>query len=525
VKFLDYIRVAFRNIGRQKLRSALTIFAVVIGATSVTIMLALATSAKDFFVHQFEATGQLQQVSVSQATDFTYRGDQFNNGGGPGNGNATTPKLTDALIARIKALPHVVNLTGVTQAQGFEALIYHGKELAMGGRASSPPQAYDPNGTIKQQIVAGRDLRESDGVGVIVLSTAYADALGVKQDYGALVGQKVTLRTQYGFSGEGAPVPPAPPTTQGPDQRGPGPGAQPPGFCKGGGGGGPPPSGPGAASCNPSTDLAATIVGVASYGSHQTLVVLPLKWARGLDESRTWVVSMADQDAYDQAQRAFQQARQNCFSPGHPAQCGQQPPPQPHYTLITTNQFDQDGYGEIIVQADSASNAEPLAAAIRTFGVGAASAQAYVNQQEGIFNILALILGGIGAIALVVAAIGVINTMVMAILERTREIGVLRACGATRATIRRLYTFEAAMLGFWGGVFGVLVGFLLTLAANPIINNQLKVNSISSSNIITLPLWLVLAVVAATTLIGTLAGLYPASRAARLNPVEALRYE
>ena len=178
-----------------------------------------------------------------------------------------------------------------------------------------------------------------------------------------------------------------------------------------------------------------------------------------------------------------------------------------------------------MVEADSASDANGVAAAIRSYGVGAVSADSFIKQQEGIFNILALILGGIGAIALAVAAIGVINTMVMAILERTREIGVLRACGATRATIRRLFTFEAAMLGFWGGVFGVLLGFLLTLVANPIINNQLKVNSISQTNIITLPLWLVLAVVGATTLIGTLAGLYPASRAARLNPVEALRYE
>src|SRR5205807_6323846 len=97
----------------------------------------------------------------------------------------------------------------------------------------------------------------------------------------------------------------------------------------------------------------------------------------------------------------------------------------------------------------------------------------FVDQQLQVFQIVSYVLGGIGGIALAVAAIGVINTMVMAILERTREIGVLRACGATRATIRRLFTIEAGLLGFLGGVFGIVVGFGLTRIANVVINKQL----------------------------------------------------
>jgi putative ABC transport system permease protein len=119
----------------------------------------------------------------------------------------------------------------------------------------------------------------------------------------------------------------------------------------------------------------------------------------------------------------------------------------------------------------------------------------------------------------------VINTMVMAILERTREIGVLRACGATRATIRRLFTLEAGLLGFLGGALGVVAGFGLTRIANVVINKQLTAGSVKAHDIIGLSLLLVLAVIVATTLIGVLAGLYPAVRASRLNPVEALRHE
>jgi putative ABC transport system permease protein len=125
----------------------------------------------------------------------------------------------------------------------------------------------------------------------------------------------------------------------------------------------------------------------------------------------------------------------------------------------------------------------------------------------------------------VVAAIGVVNTMVMAILERTREIGVMRAIGAKRSTVRSLFTFEASILGFLGGVIGVGIGYGLTRVANIFVNKQLASNSVKVHNIITLPLWLILTVIGISTLIGLLAGLYPAARAAKLDPVEALRYE
>jgi putative ABC transport system permease protein len=101
----------------------------------------------------------------------------------------------------------------------------------------------------------------------------------------------------------------------------------------------------------------------------------------------------------------------------------------------------------------------------------------------------------------------------------------MRAVGARRSTVSRLFTVEASMLGFMGGVIGLGIGYGLTLIANPLINKQLKANSITSSNIITLPIWLILGVIVLTTLIGMFAGLYPARRAARLDPVEALHYE
>src|ERR1700758_2956680 len=93
MRFTDYIMLALRNITRQKLRSALTIFAVVIGATSVTIMLSLVFSLKGFMTKQFEANGTFQQVAVSPQTDITWN--DHSNGG---NNCTACVKLTDDLV-------------------------------------------------------------------------------------------------------------------------------------------------------------------------------------------------------------------------------------------------------------------------------------------------------------------------------------------------------------------------------------------------------------------------------------------
>ena len=487
----DVAGQAFRSIRRQRLRSGLTIFAVMIGAGSVTIMLALVSGAQGFFLHQFESTGQLEQVVVTQATDLSYNEAQGGGRSGPSDGTAA--KLNDALATRVASVPHVVGLAKNAELGGtFESITYNGVKLR-----AEQVQASDTNGIVQHVITVGRDLNASDGVGALLITADYATKWGMSRDSAKnMIGKQVTLTTASFFTGQGATLPD--PLVQWNEQRSATPG--PPNACCGPGGSGPQ---------QKPTVLTATVIGIVADERGGSLYV-PMTWARGL-----------------LTERHYQQEQQPQPAPATCCRPGQQPPQAqpPTFTLTTTSRLDRDGYSSFIVKADQATNADAVAAAIRGLGVGAVSAQSFIREQNDLFRTIGLVFGGIGAIALLVAAIGVINTMVMAILERTREIGVLRACGATRRTIRTLFTVEAAMLGFFGGVLGIALGDVLTVIANSVINKQLASSTLKAQNIIGLPIWLIVSVLFATTTIGAVAGLYPAFRAARLEPIDALRYE
>ena len=135
-------------------------------------------------------------------------------------------------------------------------------------------------------------------------------------------------------------------------------------------------------------------------------------------------------------------------------------------------------------------------------------------------------LASVGGLALFVASLGIVNTMIMAIYERTREIGTLKAIGASRSDIRSLFMLEAGMIGLLGGVVGVIGGWLLGIGLNRVIlwyteREQLPIRA----DFFVVPWWLALAGLGFAMLVGIVAGLYPAARAARLDPLVALRYE
>jgi putative ABC transport system permease protein len=182
-------------------------------------------------------------------------------------------------------------------------------------------------------------------------------------------------------------------------------------------------------------------------------------------------------------------------------------------------------YASLTVRTASPDHVEEVEAAIKKMGFGAFSLLDASKSLRIFFSVFDLLLGIFGSLALAVATLGIINTLVMAILERRREIGVLKALGAADRDVKQLFFVEAGVMGLLGGVFGVGFGWLIGRALTFGTDIYLKRRELPSVQISAVPWWLVLGAIAFAVLVSLAAGLYPASRAAKLNPVDALRYE
>jgi putative ABC transport system permease protein len=182
-------------------------------------------------------------------------------------------------------------------------------------------------------------------------------------------------------------------------------------------------------------------------------------------------------------------------------------------------------FASLTVRAKSPSNVDAIEVAVKRMGFGAFSLLDASKSLRIFFSVFDLLLGIFGSLALAVATLGIVNTLVMAILERRREIGVLKALGAADSDVKRLFFIEAGVMGLMGGFGGVLFGWLIGRTLTLATNIYLKRQQLPSVEISSVPWWLVLGAISFAVLVSLIAGLYPASRAAKLNPVEALRYE
>ena len=448
------------NLKRQKLRTFLTVVAVVIGAMAVLSLVSLGSTVKTVFMQQMRSIGALTEILVSKQGEGGGSGGPFGEEGAEQIKGKET-KITDDLVKKMNKIDGVKQATPVISLWDIQGLKRIGEKKIYAMRVDGISKDQTLN------LMVGKNFEESNERSIII-GNRMVKALKFK-DVNDAIGKEVQLVTRPDYRGTGTAITLDYTMKQMRKSKT-----------------------LDMSQIKKRSYLKAKIVGVLPAGPKEEDNYVPLGWARNM--------RIRTEYNFD-----FDSSK----------------------VMVTRwDNIEEEGYDRATVEVKNVDNVKKIASKIKKdFGLSAFTVQDII---QGIFSILSIVqtvLGLIGAIALFVAMIGIINTMFMSIYERTREIGVMRACGATRKAVRRLFTFEAGAIGFLGGAIGVIVTFGLRYIGNIYINSAMSEEGLNVTNIITIPLWLIISILMFTTLLGILAGIAPALRASRMDPVEALRYE
>lgn len=181
-------------------------------------------------------------------------------------------------------------------------------------------------------------------------------------------------------------------------------------------------------------------------------------------------------------------------------------------------------YSSFTVKVPDRQYIKTIKSKIETMGYTTTTITDLIDQIDQVFLYFQIILGIIGSIALFVAAIGIINTMTISLLERTHEIGIMKAVGASDWDICKMFITESGIMGFRGAIYGLGWGWFLGKSINAIIALIIKSNGVTDKmELFVLPLDFAIFVAAIAVTLALFAGVYPAMRAARLSPLQALK--
>lgn len=457
---IDIVRLAFKNFMRRKVRTFLTILGVLIGTSSIVIMLSLGIGMNESFKKEVMRMGSLNVINV----------DPYYVPEGPEARNymPTKPvKIDDKIIEQIERIKGVEAVTPILQVS---MKFVSGKHVAYVNLIGIKPEVMKNFDFIVSE---GRLLTNADTNGVVFGYTVPMQFYNPKRGY-------------FYFGGEGQQKPPVDVLT---------------------------------AKLQATFDM--------SYGERR----VPGMGAQANKQPKLYKIdgvgvlqqsnNEKDYSAYINIETLKKFIKENSKSSGGKGAR------MDYYVPDLSN-----GYQQVMVKVKDIKDVERVQNEIKKMKLGARSLGDILRGMQKTARTLQLILGGIGAIALLVAALGITNTMVMSIYERTREIGIMKVLGCLVKDIKKLFLLESALIGFFGGICGMLFSLLASFILNKVAVNMMGgmqymmyIPGGEQNQISIIPLWLSLASVAFATFVGIVSGYYPARRATKLSALEAIRTE
>ena len=470
MKLPDLTELALRNLRESVLRNSLTTIGISVGVASLVAMLSLGIGLQQLASRRLMKSGLFDTVVVTSRRDLRNFGrEEERNGPAP----AESRILDEPTRREIERLPNV--LEAYPDIRFITELRYEDKpHLTMVAALPASAQSNDAFEAVQGHFFS------SDTAPEAILQKAFAEELlgktpktGVDETKVAelaapLLGKELTMRYAEREAGPTAPSKSANDNSKAPADQ----------------------SLAGAAYSVISREQKLKIVGVADLdpesmrGPTRARVFLPLKLAESLH-----VMQPTD------------------------------------LREISRAATDEPVYSSVSVRVKNPSQIQTVEDAVKKMGFNAFSILDASKSIQQFFKVLDVFLGIFGSLALAVAFIGIVNTLVMAILERRREIGIMKAIGASDGDVKRLFFAEAGAMGILGGIVGVALGWAIGQVINLGTNIYLKSQSFPPEHFWSVPLWLVAFAIVFSFFVSLAAGLYPAGRAARLDPVQALRYE
>jgi len=199
--------------------------------------------------------------------------------------------------------------------------------------------------------------------------------------------------------------------------------------------------------------------------------------------------------------------------------------PSVYLNTAAASGWDLSSYSQAKVRISDQNKASTVRKQIEAYGLKTEYVGDTVNQVEQVFSIFKIVLGSFGFIALLVALLGMFNTLTISLLERIKEVALMKILGMNKRDVRNLFVAEAVALGFVGGIVGIVWGMALGKIANWILNIFATRAGGDAVSVFYYPMSLIGAIVLTAILVGFVTGIYPARRAARVNALDVLRYE